>query len=161
MCFSEPTVVASHIDQVGQKLRPVAHRLLAASTLLLLREDRTILLLERSPNGHVLDAICQRGRRSGFAGVDAGTQSVIQTVRREGAKLIDELVQIWPNYAVPDNLGIITDGQDIYFSPDMPSAQDEDWFLQAAWGEMRLCSLLGRRTPISQLLISKKTAIIH
>lgn len=65
------------------------------------------------------------------------------------------------DYATPENLGVLTDGEDVLFSPDSPSILSEDWFLQVAWGDLRLYSLLGRRSALSLLLTAERTAIIH
>jgi len=161
MSYLDRIVITPRQAGLGSAIRPAAERLLVASALLLQQEQKAMLLLERDEVGQICDLICHHGRQSELDSSNKGLQPVIQMVHRYGAELLDTLGQVWPNYAAPESLGVLTDGQDIYFSPDSPSVMDKDWFLYAARGEIRVCSLLGRNTPLSRLLAPEKTAIFH
>ncbi len=161
MYHPDITVSVPSQDPVDHALHGIAARFVAASTVMLQREKKNFLMIERSPQGLSLDMIGQRGERCGIMASPTGAHANILMVRRHGDKLIDALAKLWPSYAVPDSLGIITDGQAVYFSPDSPSLQDEEWFLRAARGDTRLCCLSGRPTALSRLLVPQRIAIIH
>lgn len=90
----------------------------------------SVVLFDRMLTGHAV------GLRSGEAG------RPIAQLKIAAAALFKELSPRWPAYAPPSQLGVITDGHGLGFSPQDPWPLAPDWLARQVQGQSSLTEII-------------------
>jgi hypothetical protein len=117
-----------------------ARQFLSNSQILLAHYDHGLLLFERQQCGLQLTMVARSGERY-HLDADRPSQLVAPLIR-DGSVVLGRLAAIWPDYAAPQRLGIVSDGKSLCFSPDDPEVSRADWFASVLRGDIRLSSLM-------------------
>lgn len=157
----EEASIEPALSALSEMLPAISDFLTAGQTLLQgLAEN--LLVVERGDEGVGIGILARDGRLTELPyGHDAVSRALVPLLHH-GAILLDALSLIWPHYAVPARLSVLTDGRDICFSPDRPDMRSPDWLAEAVGGSLQLWSLRGREAgSLMSFLGCDRTVSIH
>lgn len=149
-----------HLTALAQDVARLAQPLLPAGSDL-------ILGLEATTDGQIHLLWWRRRDFKRIASISATPDGFCPEDSDEGAlqeaaaALLDYLGGRWP--AMPEALGVVTDGTGVAFAPDHPAPSAQGWLLRHATGESTLAMILDLDPagPCGLLMGAKMGSMLH